>query len=85
MQNLKFYQVIEDSLVFVHEEKSEFFAIYLSKTNEWIQPENLTFMALTQERDYKEICQEQALKITNQCSPEKIYNDYLSLINANRA
>lgn len=80
MDNFEYYEVKEDGVVFVRERSSEFFAIYSPITKKWTQPENITFIELTHDRDYMKITKEDAKKKADGSSPEELYLEYTALL-----
>ncbi|MBO5716230.1 MAG: hypothetical protein J6S23_07570 [Clostridia bacterium] len=83
MENFEYYEVIDDGVVFVRERSTDFFAIYSPYTKKWCQPDNITFMELTHDRDYMAISKEEALKKTNESALESLFREYISLIKNN--
>ena len=83
MENFEYYEVIEDGVVFVRERSTEFFAIYSPFTKKWSQPDNITFMELTHDRDYRGITKEEALGKTEGCALESLFREYLTLLGRN--
>ena len=83
MHDLEYYEIKADATVFVRERSSEFFAIYSPLTKKWTQPENITFMELTHDRDYMKITKEDAIKKADGSLPEELYLEYTALLGRN--
>ncbi len=84
MDNFEYYEVIEDGVVLVRERSCEFFALYSPVTKKWTQPEVITFMKLTHDRDYRTITKEDALLKTDGDALSALYLEYTALIERNR-
>lgn len=80
MDNFEFYEVIEDGVIFVRERSSEFFALYSPVTKMWCQPETLTFMELTHDRDFRIITKEDARGKTDEAALCTLYQEYVALL-----
>lgn len=85
MDNFEYYEVIEDGGVFVRERSCEFFALYSPVTKKWCQPDDITFMELTHDRDYRIITKEDALLKTDGDALSTLYREYVALIEGNRS
>ena len=78
--NLEYYEVIEDGTIFARERSTDFFAMFSPCAKKWSQPQNITFMQLTHDRNYKEISEEEALKKTGGIALEGLLLEYISNI-----
>lgn len=85
MENFEYYEVIEDGVVFIRERSCEFFALYSPVTKKWCQPENITFMELTHDRDYRIITKEDALGKTDGAALLSLYREYAALLERSRS
>ena len=84
MENLEYYEMIQDGVIFVREKTTDFFALYSPNMKKWIQPDNITFMRLTHDFDYIKINKEDAFQKTDGNALESLFQEYVSIIEKNR-
>ena len=83
MQDLEFYEIKKDGVVFVRQKSTEFFALYSPTTKKWCQPDNITFMQLTHDYDYTQITKQEAFNKTDQKALATLLQSYLSILKSN--
>ena len=83
MQDLEFYEIKKDGVVFVRQKSTEFFALYSPTTKKWCQPDNITFMQLTHDHDYTQITKQEAFNKIDQKALATLLQSYLSILKSN--
>ena len=82
MEDLKYYEDLYNKFLLAHDKKTEFFVKFSEESKQW-EDCNISFMQFKHDYNFREISKEKASKITGGILPEKLFSEYLSLINNN--
>lgn len=83
MNGLRYYLDLDCGFLFAYDERSEFFVEYLKGRGEW-QSCSFSFLSFRHERNFKEIDEGEASRITDGKLPEDELSDYLRMLERNR-
>lgn len=83
MQEIKYYEDIDNHFLLAHESETEFFVKYNPNTNEW-ENCNVSFSTFKHDYYFREIDKKEALTLSNGNLPEAKFNDYIRMINRNK-
>ena len=81
MENIKYFE--DNGSILAYDRSTEFFVIYMPAANEWRDCDR-SFMEFRHSYSFKEINPGDAMSRTNGCSPERIYKEYVAMLNRNR-
>ena len=82
MENLRYYFDVNNNLVLAYEKSTEFFVVFNSTENKWIDC-NVSFAQFRHDYEFSEISQEEASSRTNGVLPKLEYKQYLDMIKSN--
>lgn len=83
MQNIKYYEDLDNRFLLAYEKHTEFFVIYNPDTKQW-KDCNISFATFQHDCAYKEISEEEIIKKTDGVLPESNYKEYLTILRRNK-
>ncbi len=84
MQNIKYYEDLQNHFLLAYESHTEFFVMYIPETKQW-KDCNISFSNFRHDYEHKEISKEEVIQKTEGVLPELKLKEYLAIIRSNRS